>query len=124
MKKTLIFGGSFNPVHIGHLYIAAEVSEQFGYEQVLFIPVYIAAHKGADRNSPEHRLNMIRSAIDGTDFIVDDCEIRRCGVSYSISTAKEIISRGIVSGNRVLLLAMTCFPDFTGGKRQRHWQKQ
>jgi nicotinate-nucleotide adenylyltransferase len=96
--KTVIIGGSFNPVHIGHLYIAGEVSMQLGYEEVLFVPAHIAAHKTADTDNSADRLSMLSGALKGTGFSFDDCELKRGGVSYSITTVEDIYRRRRVDG--------------------------
>ena len=98
-RKTVIIGGSFNPIHIGHLYIAAELVNQLGYEDVIFIPAYIAAHKGASNSiEPEERLAMVRLALSGSGFFLDDCEMRRGGVSYTILTVQDIYERRPIDG--------------------------
>src|SRR6056297_3939872 len=75
--KTVVIGGTFNPVHIGHLYLAEEARRQGGYERVIFVPSHIPAHKNPDYcTAPEDRLEMLRRAVCKSDFIVDDCEIR------------------------------------------------
>ena len=95
--KTLCFGGSFNPVHHGHLISARAAAEGAGYDHVVLIPSSQPPHKRADANLalPEHRLAMTRLAVEGDPlFSVDDLEIRRSGPSYTIETAREFRRRG------------------------------
>ncbi len=90
--QTVIIGGSFNPLHIGHLFLAEEAFVQFACKQVIFVPSHSSAHKH-DRTSvsPEARFSMVSLAVDGLEWItVDDCEIKRGGVSYSIDTIRQL----------------------------------
>ncbi len=93
--RLLIMGGTFNPPHIGHLFLAEEIVDAFGYEVVLFVPSHVPAHKDMDlRIDPRHRLNMLEQAVQGrSQFRVDDCEIRRGGISYSIETVADVKER-------------------------------
>ena len=89
-----IFGGTFNPVHYGHLRIAEELREACHIEMVVFVPSYLPPHKD-DLNlvSSEDRLEMVSLAIEDNPFFdVSDVEVRRKGMSYSIETLKELIS--------------------------------
>lgn len=89
--KTAILGGSFNPVHIGHLILAEEVLFQCGYDQILFIPANIPPHKSIDDPGPHVRLEMLEAAIKGYPaFAVSDCEILRKSVSYTIDTIRQL----------------------------------
>jgi nicotinate-nucleotide adenylyltransferase len=83
-----VFGGSFNPVHIGHLIMAECCREQAGLDRVLFVPAALPPHK-QDRTlaAPEHRLEMLKLATAGHDaFAVSTVEIDRGGVSYTVDT--------------------------------------
>jgi len=94
--KTAIFGGTFNPVHIGHLIIAEEVLAQTDCDRVLFVPANVPPHKEVDDPGPELRFAMLRESIAGNPrFSASDCEIRRSGVSYSIDTIRFIVDQGI-----------------------------
>ncbi len=90
-----ICGGTFNPVHIGHLLIAQDALEQARLDRVLFIPCATPPHKTAHRLAPaRHRLEMLRLAIRGDHrFAVDDLEMRRGGPSYSVETLAELKRR-------------------------------
>ena len=89
--KIGILGGTFNPVHIGHLILAEEAREKLGLEKVIFVPANLPPHKD-DKNiaKPEHRLKMLKLAIKGNKyFSVSDLEIKRLGRSYTIDTIRE-----------------------------------
>ncbi|MBI3586927.1 MAG: nicotinate-nucleotide adenylyltransferase [Ignavibacteriales bacterium] len=83
-----IFGGSFDPPHIGHLVIAELACEQLGLDKVIFVPAYLPPHKmGGHRSSPHHRLQMTKIAVKGNpQFVVSDIEIQREGISYTVDT--------------------------------------
>lgn len=91
MSKVGIFGGTFDPIHHGHLITAQSVREMRDLDRIIFIPSFISPHK-ADVNSvsPEHRINMLKLAVEGIDFFeVSDYEIKKEGISYTIDTLKE-----------------------------------
>jgi nicotinate-nucleotide adenylyltransferase len=103
--KTVVIGGTFNPVHIGHLYLAEEVRTQLGYNQVIFVPSHIPAHKNPDCcTPPEDRLEMLRRAVKDSEIIVDDCEIRRGGISYTYETLLELAERYHIDGKPGLVV--------------------
>lgn len=94
---TLCFGGSFNPIHHGHLLCAQAAAEAGGFDRVMLIPAAVPPHKavGPDLASAEHRLAMCRLAVAETGlFVVDDLELRRPGPSYTLETARELRRRG------------------------------
>ena len=94
-KEVAIFGGSFNPVHLGHLIIAECCLEQAHLDRVLFMPAAIPPHK---QNSPlagcEDRAQMLRLALAGHDRLelsLDECN--RGGVSYTVDTVNDLVAR-------------------------------
>lgn len=90
-----VFGGTFNPVHMGHLRVAEEIREAFRLETVYFIPSHLPPHKDSGRAAVSgDRLTMLKAAIRGNPFFkVSDLEIKRGGVSYTIETLKKLGSR-------------------------------
>jgi nicotinate-nucleotide adenylyltransferase len=95
MSKVGIFGGTFDPIHNGHLITAQSVRELRKLDKILFIPSFISPHK-ADINSakPEHRLEMIKLATESINFFdYDDYEITKGGVSYTVDTMREFKKR-------------------------------
>ena len=109
MEKTALFGGSFDPIHLGHLVLAAEVVDRAAADRVMFVPVANPPHKDNKRVSPaSHRLAMVKEAIaDNPNFSVSDIEIVRGGVSYTIDTLRELRDNGenvslIVGADQVL----------------------
>ena len=92
MSKVGIFGGTFDPIHLGHLITAQSVREIRKLEKIIFIPAFISPHKSdAKTSSAEDRLNMIKLAIDGIPFFdYSDMEIKKGGVSFTVDTLKEL----------------------------------
>lgn len=86
-----LFGGSFNPIHFGHLRAAEEVREALALDLVYFVPAAMPPHKPNDRLAPpDHRLHMVRLATKGNrHFMVSDAEIRRGGRSYTVDTLRS-----------------------------------
>jgi nicotinate-nucleotide adenylyltransferase len=89
--KIGILGGTFNPIHIGHLILAEEVREKLKLDKVIFVPTYLPPHKENVNIAPAgDRQAMIKLAIKGNRyFSVSDIEIKRDGKSYTIHTIKE-----------------------------------
>lgn len=82
-----LLGGTFDPIHFGHLRMAEELAEALGIAQVRFIPAGTPPHRGQPRAGAEHRLEMARRAVAGNPrFILDDREIGKDGPSYSADT--------------------------------------
>ena len=86
--RLAMLGGSFNPIHIGHLLLADEVCHRLGYDKVLFVPVNIPPHKELAKGAASwQRLDMIELAIAGNPrFGVETCELERGGISYTYDT--------------------------------------
>ena len=89
-KRVGLFGGTFNPIHLGHLRGAEEIRESFGLEEVIFTPAAIPPHKEAEGiMDPLHRLEMVqRATLKNPWFSVSDIELKRPGKSYSIDTLR------------------------------------
>jgi len=87
-----VFGGSFDPVHHGHLIVAVEAGRALGLDEVRLVPARQQPFKQAVHLAPaEHRVAMLRLAIEGVrGLAVDDRELRRAGPSYTIDTLREI----------------------------------
>ncbi len=91
MKRTGIFGGSFDPVHNGHTGLAADACEQAGLDEVVFVPARIQPFKQGRRvTSGEHRARMLEIASSGDDrMVVSRYEIERDEVSYTVNTLRH-----------------------------------
>ncbi len=90
MQRVGLFGGSFDPVHLGHLLVARAACEELTLDRLFFIPAAQSPFKpGREPASPALRLRMLRRALAGQrDYEVDEQELQRGGVSYSIDTAR------------------------------------
>ncbi len=91
--KMVVFGGSFDPVHIGHLFLAGEIIRAGLVDEVLFVPARRPPHKiGTVMSKPEDRLNMLTIALEPyAEFSMSDIEIRReAGLSYTIDTLEML----------------------------------
>lgn len=92
MTSIGILGGTFDPVHMGHLILAEQAWERLGLENVLFIPAADPPHKAGDGiTDAAHRLCMVRLAIEGNDhFECSRIELDRPGPSYTIDTVRQL----------------------------------
>ena len=87
MQAIGLFGGTFDPIHFGHLRLAEEMAEAVGLERVLFIPAGQPPHRGAPRTEAVHRLEMVRRAIAGNPrFAADAREVMSPRPSYTVDT--------------------------------------
>ena len=93
--KTCIFGGTFDPPHIGHLLIAQTVFESENFERLIFVPANISpAKKNGDSSPPEERSKMLEMSLtNNPNFEISDLEIKREGISYTIDTIKEVADK-------------------------------
>ncbi len=91
LKKIGILGGTFNPPHIGHLWIAEEVRIRNQLDEIWFIPTRTPPHKDTSILDAAHRLGMLRLAVrDNPHFHVNALELEREGKSYTFDTVKEL----------------------------------
>ena len=86
-----VLGGTFDPVHHGHLRLAIECLHDFAFSEVRLIPVHTPPHRDAPAASAAQRLAMLQKAVEGRmGLVADDREVRRGGVSYTIDTARSL----------------------------------
>jgi nicotinate-nucleotide adenylyltransferase len=89
-----ILGGTFDPVHNGHLHLATTFLKELDLAEIRFIPLNNPPHRPAPLASAEQRLEMLKLATENHELLkVDDCELRRDGVSYTIDTLKDLRSK-------------------------------
>jgi nicotinate-nucleotide adenylyltransferase len=93
--KLGIYGGTFDPVHIGHLLVAQAAMEELGLDKLFFIPAAQSPFKVENQIAPaEIRLQLLRLALAGeTNCEIDEQEIKRGGISYSIETLRDYAKR-------------------------------
>jgi len=86
-----IFGGTFDPIHFGHLRAGLDVLEDLGLEQLRFVPLRLAVHREQPAALAEIRLEMVRAAVAGhPGLLADDRELRREGPSYTLHTLQSL----------------------------------
>ncbi|MBI2801373.1 MAG: nicotinate-nucleotide adenylyltransferase [Gammaproteobacteria bacterium] len=85
-----ILGGTFDPVHNGHLRLAIEVREALNLAEIRLVPAHLPNLRGAPRASAAQRLALLEVACTEPGLVVDDRELRRTGVSYSVDTLCDI----------------------------------
>ncbi len=86
-----IFGGTFDPIHLGHLRTALEVKQALQLEHVRFIPCFSPPHRAAPQADAQQRLALLRAALEQQDdFVIDTREIQRGGPSYMIDTLQSL----------------------------------
>lgn len=90
-----VLGGTFDPVHEGHIYLARKVSQKLKLSRIIFIPTYSPPHKKGIKVTPaKHRYSMLKLAITGNEkFKISDMEIKRKGRSYSVETLRRLRKR-------------------------------
>lgn len=112
--KLGLLGGSFNPVHNGHLAIAHQTREALGLDQILFIPASHPPHKQSGSLAPaQDRYEMVRLAIaSDPSLAISDVEIRRPGKSYSIDTIRLLQQEHGAHTQLFFLIGLDAFLDF------------
>jgi nicotinate-nucleotide adenylyltransferase len=119
MRPIGVFGGTFDPIHYGHLRTAFELWQELRLTEVRFLPTGSPPHRDPPYASPELRLRMVQAAVaDQPAFIVDDREVRRSGLSYSVDTLTEL-RRELPDRSLCLLLGMDAFLGLPNWHRWR-----
>ena len=118
MARTALFGGSFNPIHYGHLLLADDVRERLSLERVIFMPAGMPPHKPATGLAPAvDRHAMVRLAIaDNPAFDVSDLELRREGPSYTVDTVEAL---GVAPHELFLVIGSETFLDLLSWREPR-----
>jgi len=107
-----VYGGTFDPIHFGHLRPAMEILQAFGLSQIRFIPCGVPPHRDAPYATPEQRVAMLECAIEGVpEFVCDPREIQRGGPSYMIDTLRSLQAT-VGDEACCLILGMDAFAAF------------
>lgn len=116
----VIYGGTFDPVHHGHLRLALEISDRLGVGVVNLVPCHIPPHRGQTGASSGQRLNMLRLAVCGEPQLrIDDRELAREGASYTADTLRQLRSELGPNEPLVMVVGTDAFASFD---RWREWQ--
>jgi nicotinate-nucleotide adenylyltransferase len=120
MMRIGIFGGTFNPPHLGHLIVAESVCEQLRLDKLFFVPSFISPHKRKrEQKLALHRLRMVRLAIKKNPrFDFSDLELKRKGVSYTYTTV-ETFHRNYPGCRLFLIIGADNFVEFHTWKNPR-----
>jgi len=116
-----IFGGTFDPIHIGHLILAEHARQELGLEEVVFVPTFRPPHKRPAEADAKHRLAMARLATSENEFFaVSSLELDRQGPSYTVDTIRELDKLGLTKGrNACILIGGDSLRDF---RTWKDWQ--
>jgi nicotinate-nucleotide adenylyltransferase len=115
-----IFGGTFDPIHFGHLRLAEELGDSLGLESVRIVPARVPPHRASPRVTAEHRLEMTRRAVAGNPrFVLDDRECRREGPSFTVDTLQGLRAELGAQQPFCLLMGVDAFMLLTTWSRWR-----
>lgn len=122
MSEVLgLFGGTFDPVHFGHLRLAEEAHQHLGLAEVRWIPAGQPKHRVAPEVTGRHRLDMVRLAVAGNPvFVIDDAEVESEAPSYTVPTLERL--RSIEGGERPLVLLLGA-DAFAGLSTWHRWHE-
>ncbi|MDP2432988.1 MAG: nicotinate-nucleotide adenylyltransferase [Pseudomonadota bacterium] len=113
-KPIALLGGTFDPIHFGHLRMAEELAEALDIGQVRFIPAGRPPHRGQPRAAARHRLEMARLAIAGNPrFVLDEREFHRATPSYSVDTLSDLRAELPAATPLVLFMGADAFLGLT-----------
>jgi nicotinate-nucleotide adenylyltransferase len=120
-QRIGLYGGSFDPIHFGHLISARAIAEQLDLSRVILIPAALPPHKQAlPRTAGEHRLAMVRAAIQGDSlFEASDLELKRSGPSYTFDTVCDFRERFGSGVELYWIIGADSLPDLPGWYRVR-----
>ena len=116
--KLCLFGGTFDPPHVGHLIIAETIQESEQFDRIVFVPASNPPHKEMGISPIEDRVEMLRlTLVNNDNFDVSDMEIERGGISYTVETIKETKEKfSLSSKNLYFLIGSDSLLDFHSWK--------
>jgi nicotinate-nucleotide adenylyltransferase len=111
------FGGTFDPIHEGHLDVARAARLALALDEVLFVPASIPPHRGLPQASAAHRFAMVALAIQGEEgLLVSDLEVRASGPSYTSATLDRLAARGLDTTSLYVITGADAFRDIATWK--------
>ncbi len=112
--KLCVFQGTFNPIHSIHLAMAGFVKRVYNFDTILFIPAYKPPHKEFDDDLANHRLQMVKIAIEGdTSLSISNIEFQNERYSYTYLTIEELYKRYKIEGKIAFIIGMDAFREVT-----------
>lgn len=112
MKTIGVLGGTFDPVHLGHISLAQQAQQSLNLGQIQFLPCSVPVHRNQPLAGAEHRLLMLQQAIDGhKNWLVNTVELDRDGPSYMVDSLR-LMRKGLANDSLVLLLGVDAFNAF------------
>jgi nicotinate-nucleotide adenylyltransferase len=112
-----LFGGSFNPIHVGHLIMAEEVLLAASCDRILFLPAKIPPHKPLDDPGPELRAAMVEASIRNDPcFALSRCELERPGISYTIDSLRILRSQDLIEEHPCIIIGDDLLEGFSAWK--------
>jgi nicotinate-nucleotide adenylyltransferase len=115
-----LFGGTFDPIHFGHLRLAEEMAEQIGLSQIRFIPAGTPPHRSRPRTEARHRLAMVELATaNNARFVVDSREMTQAQLSYTVDTLLDLRNSFGLTQPLCLLLGADAFLGLSNWHRWR-----
>ncbi len=123
VRKVGIFGGTFDPPHLGHLIVAEEIRETFNLEAIHFMPCHEPPHKDrADLTDARHRFAMVVAAtLHNLAFVASSIEVNRSGKSFSIDTVRELRENMGESGEIIFVTGLDAFIEIETWKDYEHF---
>jgi len=119
-RRIGLLGGTFDPIHVGHVALARAAQAAYGFDEIRFLPTAISWQKGETSTDPQHRMEMVRRAIAGhRGFVLDDREVRRGGNTYTVDTLSELRSELGQDAVLVLLLGSDQLRNLATWRRYR-----
>jgi len=111
VSRVGLFGGTFDPVHLGHLHVAEQVKDAFGIGEIIVVPSAIPPHKTLKEvTNARDRLNMVRMCFEHKQgFRISDVELKRNGPSYTIDTLRYFLSRSGSPGELMMVIGTDAF---------------
>jgi nicotinate-nucleotide adenylyltransferase len=121
-ERLGLYGGTFNPIHMGHLRLAEDVRETFSLDRILFVPTNIPPHKPLKQNmDPRHRFNMVNMAIqENKAFLCEDIELKRGGSSYTVDTVSYVYEQYSFEDRPFFILGSDLMPELHTWKKVKH----
>lgn len=119
MKSIALFGGTFDPIHNGHVQSALELKQRLSLDELRLIPCHLPPHRQLPGCSSEQRLSMVKLAVADSGLLVDDRELKRDSVSYSVETIEQLRQ---TLGEQVSLSWVMGADAFAAFDRWHRWQ--